>query len=117
MNIMKQLANCGFLESVRGAHGGYRLGPDTAQMSLKDLIVALEGPIRLVQWATEVDADRVCHQSPWCPVKAPVLRVHDRLEQFLAEVPLAEIIGQVPADVPSNPIMVEDTIRETSIPG
>ncbi|MCH7813475.1 MAG: Rrf2 family transcriptional regulator [Planctomycetes bacterium] len=110
MNIMKQLTNTGFIESVRGAHGGYRLGPDTAQMSLKDLIVALEGPIRLVQCATEVDADQACSQSPWCPVQAPVLRVHDRLEQFLAEVPLSEIIGGVPADVPFDRV-VEDTIR------
>ena len=110
MNIMKQLTSSGFLESVRGAHGGYRLGPDTAQMSLKDLIVALEGPIRFVQCATEVDADQACSQSPWCPVQAAVLRVHDRLEQFLAEVPLAEIIGGVTAEVPSDQVG-EDTSR------
>lgn len=117
MNIMKHLTSSGFLESVRGAHGGYRLGPGTAQMNLKDLIVALEGPIRLVQCASEVQETRACSQSPWCPVQAPLLRVHERLEQFLAEVPLAEIIGQMPAEVPLSQIMVEDTIREPSIHG
>ncbi len=71
----------------------------------------------MVQCAADMNADEVCRQSSFCPVKAPVLRVHDRLEQFLAEVSLAEIIGGVPADVPPDPIMIEDTIRETSIPG
>ncbi|MCP4251223.1 MAG: Rrf2 family transcriptional regulator [bacterium] len=116
MNIMKQLTKSGFLESVRGARGGYRLGRDTAQMSLKELIVALEGPIRLVQCAAEEEATQSCGQSPWCPVKAPALRVHDRLEQFLAEVTLAEIIGATDTETPAQPA-VEDTIREPSIPG
>ena len=38
MNVLKDLASAGYVESVRGARGGYRLGVDPAEISLNDLV-------------------------------------------------------------------------------
>jgi len=119
MNILKQLTKSGIVESVRGARGGYRLAVSTEGISLKELIVALEGPIRLVQCAEAADPGKLgdCGLMRWCPVKAPAQRVHERLEQFLSEVTLAEIIGQRdPNGAKPGPI-VEERIHEPSLSG
>ncbi|KKK99134.1 hypothetical protein LCGC14_2635800, partial [marine sediment metagenome] len=49
MNVLKQLSAAGFVESVRGARGGYRLAKHPEDISLADLVEALEGPVRLAE--------------------------------------------------------------------
>ena len=50
--LLKQLARGGLLDSVRGAHGGYRLSRPPAAISVADVVTALEGPIALTQCST-----------------------------------------------------------------
>ena len=92
MNILKELARQEIVTSVRGAKGGYRISDRATRLSLKELLVALEGPIRLVQCVGAEGGTKSCQQRESCPVMAPALRLQKRLEQFLDQVPLAEII-------------------------
>src|SRR5262249_29390380 len=93
MNILKELAQAGFVRSVRGAKGGYVLAVEPSEITLHELILALEGPIELVRCVDPVNKDgsASCDLMDVCPVSRPVRRVHERLEQFLKEVTLAEI--------------------------
>jgi Rrf2 family protein len=43
--IMGDLRKAGLVESVRGAHGGYRLARDPAHINLADVIEAIDGPV------------------------------------------------------------------------
>jgi Rrf2 family protein len=43
--ILSQLRQSGLLRSVRGARGGYEFGEQPAQVTVGDLIRAVEGPI------------------------------------------------------------------------
>ncbi len=90
MNVLKRLAHEGLLQSVRGSKGGYILAQDPHDVSLHDLIVAVEGPMHFVQCAG-APSDDECELTDVCPVSRPVRRIHDRLEQFLRDVTLAEI--------------------------
>jgi Rrf2 family protein len=117
MNILKLLTKTGVVESVRGARGGYRLAARANEMSLKELIVALEGPIRLVQCAEATDDEVTCQQMRWCPVQGPARRVHDRLDHFLSQVSLTEIIGEPNLEDAPFEQSVEDTINEPSVSG
>ena len=94
MNVLKQLSSAGFVESLRGARGGYRLACRPQDVSLADLIVALEGPIRLTQCVSETHRARdreVCRIVDRCPVAGPVHRVQRKLSDFLKQVSLADI--------------------------
>lgn len=42
--IFQKLTQCGILESYRGPKGGIRLAKPASQVTLKDLIVAIDGP-------------------------------------------------------------------------
>ena len=46
-SIVRELANAGILSSRRGSNGGIRLARPSNEISLADVIVALEGPIEL----------------------------------------------------------------------
>ena len=99
MNVLKQLAAAGYVESVRGAHGGYRLARDPAEISLADVITAVEGPIRLAECVAgreeEFDAEP-CKLMDRCPIADPVHRVQRKLSDFLKTVRLAEIVEPAP---------------------
>lgn len=47
--LLKTLTRGGLLESTRGAHGGYRLVRSPAQVSVAEVIRALEGPIGVTE--------------------------------------------------------------------
>ena len=95
MNAMKQLAAGGYIESVRGVRGGYRLARRPQEISLGDITTALEGPVRLSQCITDLAGDDeqcTCKLMSNCPIADPVHRVHRKLHDFLKSITLAEII-------------------------
>src|SRR4051794_31605249 len=49
--LLKTLARGGLLESLRGAHGGYRLVRSPERISVAEVIRALEGPIAVTECA------------------------------------------------------------------
>jgi Rrf2 family protein len=104
MNVLKELAAAGYVESVRGARGGYRLARRPDEVNLADLVADLEGPVRLAECVTDPTGDRAectCQAMARCPISDPVHRVHRRLRDFLKKVTLAEILD--PARALSGP--------------
>jgi Rrf2 family protein len=109
MNILKELQHHGILRSTRGVKGGYEIAVDLHAVSLHELVVALEGPVRLVACAgestcqhdSETDAN-ACRVSGHCAVQAPLQALHERLVKFLGEVPLAEVVLPGAGDLKSD---------------
>ena len=115
MNVLKELAAAGYVESVRGAHGGYRLAARPDAMTLADLVEVLEGPVRLAECITDEgagEAECTCEVMARCPVTDPVHRVQRRLNDFLKKVSLAEIVEPSAATVSlaGGPEMLRDTV-------
>ena len=94
MNVLKELSTAGFVESVRGAQGGYKLAKRLDEISLADLVIALEGPIRLSECVAGLldDVDAPCELMDKCPIADPVHRVQRKLSDFLKNLSLAELI-------------------------
>jgi Rrf2 family protein len=116
MNILKELQHHGVLRSTRGVKGGYEIAVDLANVSLHQLVVALEGPVKLVECAGETgecqhhssgDAD-ACRVSGHCAVQAPLQALHHRLVRFLADVRVSDVV---------KPSGVGDMPTETSRTG
>ena len=100
MTVLKELSAAGYVQSVRGAHGGYRLNADLDELTLAQFSQVLEGPIREAQCPQKTACDDdICtlEMMAHCPVDDPVHRMQRRLNDFLKNITLAEIIDPAAA--------------------
>jgi len=94
MNVLKELCAAGYVSSVRGVHGGYRLSRRPEEITLSDVVTVLEGPVRLAECLTGHPSvrDGACKIMDRCPITDPIHRLQRRLSDFLRTVTLAEIV-------------------------
>ena len=95
--LLKQLARAGVLESRRGAKGGYTLARAPEQISIANLIAAVDGPIAI---ADCLDDERGCDLQSICVVRAPWQRVSDAIEGALADLSLADMVTSMTDEGP-----------------
>ena len=86
--ILKMLMKHGLLESIRGAGGGYRLTRRPEDVSVQDIIVALEGPIALTECNLRASN---CEQRPHCTVSRSWQRINRAFRLALADITLADM--------------------------
>ena len=65
--IISQLSIAGLLHTSRGARGGVTLARDARDISLLDVVEAIDGPIQLNEC---VDASGICSFEEDCPMKS-----------------------------------------------
>lgn len=94
MNVLKELHQARLIRSVRGAHGGYALARDPATVSLAELLLAIDGPIRLVPCAESANENEAaCELRCRCTIRTPLLKVHERLKSLLETITIADVAG------------------------
>lgn len=89
-NILKELCHHGFIESHRGINGGYRLTKEPSEVTVEQIIAALDGPFQLMSCARGSEGES-CGLVDVCPVKSPLKAVHDRLLAVLASTTLEDL--------------------------
>src|SRR3989442_2106847 len=65
--LLKLLLQAGFLVSHRGTNGGYSLAREPEDISVAEIIAALEGPIALTECSTDISG--LCDFERGCPIK------------------------------------------------
>ena len=85
--ILTVLTRAGFLVSQRGARGGYSLAKRPEDVTVVEVIDALEGPVAL----TECGAGSCMHGSK-CQVRAPWQRINHVVRRSLEDVRLIDLI-------------------------
>ena len=96
-NILMQLRHAGLVESRRGAEGGYRLARPAGEVTLADVIRAIDGPLAGVSGARPETLDFTGVAEPmrdvWIAVRAS-------LRGVLEGVTLADVVaGGLPQHV------------------
>ena len=94
-NILSDLRRAGLVASQRGAVGGYRLARPPADVSVADIIRAVEGPLADVHGSSPEEVDyvgpAVALQKVWIATRAA-------LRSILEQVSIADIAaGSLPA--------------------
>jgi len=97
--VLKILARKGLLVSQRGARGGYTLARGAEEISIAQIIAAVEGPIGITECSAMAG---LCLQEPGCPVRGNWLRINLLVRRALEGVNLAEFARPaiLPVDVP-----------------
>lgn len=92
-NILKDLCQRGFVTSHRGVKGGYTLQRPAADISLAEVLTALDESFRFAA-CNEVNPDEGCSLAQVCPIRGPVAQVHDRIRAVLHSVTLTELFPE-----------------------
>ncbi len=92
--VMNALKKGGLVESYRGAAGGYRLARPAEEITLADVIQAVEGPITLMDCVAEGGA---CDKTTECVIREVFCDVQRSVIDTLAAVTLADIIKRTAA--------------------
>jgi len=96
-NILLDLKQGGLIASRRGAEGGYWLARPADEVSLADVIRAVEGPLANVRGARPEDLE---YRGAAESLKQVFIAMRANLRAVLEEVTLADVAaGELPASV------------------
>ena len=85
--ILQRLARKGILVSQHGTNGGYVLARDPAQISIVDVVEALEGPIAM----TPCERGGECQQLDVCSVRDPLRKLKAKVVRVLGDTSIYEL--------------------------
>ena len=92
----KHLAREGLLVSHRGSKGGFSLARRPAEITVPEMITALDGPIAFTECIE--DTPGVCSQESVCRLRSNWQRINKAVRMALDSISLAELAG--PLDMP-----------------
>jgi FeS assembly SUF system regulator len=90
--LMKQMGQTGLVRSQRGAAGGYALSRRPEEITVAEIIAALEGPIALT--ACVDGAPAPCEVRATCPIGGHWNKVNGAIEAALRQVTLADLASE-----------------------
>ncbi|HET9645474.1 MAG TPA: SUF system Fe-S cluster assembly regulator [Burkholderiaceae bacterium] len=86
--VLKILAGANLLRSVRGAKGGYMLSRPAEEISIAELIDALEGPIGLTECSAIAG---LCALEGSCSIRTNWRRINRVIRDALGQMTLADL--------------------------
>jgi len=92
--ILQRLAKQRLITSQNGPKGGYVLARRAMEITVGQVVTALEGPINIVEC---LDEDSECPQMARCNLRRPVRKIQAAISHMLDTMSLAELAGD---DVP-----------------
>lgn len=91
--VLKPLAQAGLVEGLRGVHGGYRLSRDAAEISLVEIVEAMEGPLAMTECS---QSESQCGIAQKCGARANWRLINDVVADALRGFTLAQMIAPPP---------------------
>ncbi len=86
--VLKLLVKTGLVDSYRGANGGYSLERNAQDISVADIIAAIEGPIAMTECSVE---EGLCAQEALCSLRGNWQRISIAVARAMEGVSLAEM--------------------------
>ncbi len=107
--LLKTLAREGILVSHRGVQGGYQLARHPEEISIVEIISALEGPIAVT--LCSLDSPGGCEKEELCPVQSSWRKINQAVLKALKDIKLADMV-----QAPSGPCRAESSREATRRP-
>lgn len=91
--LMVRLKKAEIIASIRGAGGGYVLAKDAEQISVGDVLRALEGSLQPVD-CTAFSQEDSCQASGGCVTKYVWQRINESINQTVDEINLKQLVEE-----------------------
>jgi len=99
--ILKSLTRAGLLVSQRGSKGGYSLARAPSEISVVEMITALEGPVGITECTIHPGA---CAQESSCQVRDPWQRINSAVHAALDNITLADLAKPIDPEISFVPL-------------
>ncbi|OIQ54806.1 RrF2 family transcriptional regulator [Neomoorella thermoacetica] len=93
LKIMRSLVQAGIVQSYRGVSGGFALARPAREITLLDVVEAVEGPVSVNRCLLDPEYCNK-HGAPCCPVHRALGAVQDALRRELKSYNFAELAGK-----------------------
>lgn len=87
--LLKQLSRCGLLNSQQGANGGYHLAKSPSQISLADILHALEGNFAMTACTSHPGQ---CQVEDICDVRDSWQTISEVIHDSLTQISLQDML-------------------------
>ena len=96
-NILGELKHTGIVSSRRGAQGGYWLAKDADDVSLADIVRAVEGPLATVRGQ---GPESLTYRGEAEPLQKVWIALRANIREVMEDTSLADVVaGKLPAEV------------------
>lgn len=89
--LLGNLRRAGLVSTVRGAQGGYQIAKMPKDISLLEIMDAMEGPIELSECMGD---ENLCEHSCECPVRRVWQRLTDTINREFSLITLESMLNQ-----------------------
>ncbi len=87
--LIKPLKVAKLISSARGAHGGYKLAKSPSEVTLREIVEVLEGPIAITEC---VENPGVCERSQTCATRDVWEEASKGISQLLESINLENMV-------------------------
>lgn len=127
--VIQQLREAGFVESVRGKHGGYRLAKAASAIHIGEIVRLVDGPLAPIGCVSQSAYEPCnCPDEAHCGLRMLMLDVRNAIAGILDRYTLADVVEvttrkmvtsglPLPYSAPENPVhAARQKIRAKSRP-
>jgi len=90
--VLQQLTRYNVVFSIQGARGGYKLSKGTSDISLIDIISAVEPRHQITNCMMEGSSVEDCEHYDCCMIRDPLIKVQSKIDNLLKNIMITEII-------------------------
>ena len=90
LKVLQELARANVLRSMRGPHGGFTLARPASEISMLDVIEAVEGPMRA---NVEIDGQAVAREVVTSKVTEACREANDKAREIYSKVKFSTLLG------------------------
>ena len=107
--VLKLLSKGGLLTSQRGVNGGYQLSRRPSEITLAQIVVALDGPIEITECSSKTR--NRCEISNGCPARSNLQLINQAVLGALDNITLA----QMTRPLSQNIVFMERSARKPAL--
>ena len=103
--VFTSLRKAGLVKASRGAQGGYELGHPSVEITVGQILRALEGPIIPVHCVGEPGStSSYCEREKACITRSFWEEFRDKINDYLDSITLLDLVERAKAALPEEPM-------------
>lgn len=109
--VLQTLTRHQLIESRHnGPKGGYELGREPRDITLAQVLEAIEGPLGLTDCCHEKDGQFLCEQMNHCNIRTPLSKIQESIFQLLNSMSIEDLL------VEDTPLVIVESLKPQGVP-